>query len=441
MRIAIFGLGYVGSVSAACFARNGHQVIGVDVQTEKVDQINAGKSPIIEPGLESLLCQGVQSSRLMATTDSAQAIFSADIAMICVGTPSRKNGSLDLKYVKKVCQDIGSALAQKSEYTVVVVRSTVLPGSATDQIIPILETASGKKAGSDFGLCLNPEFLREGSAIRDFDAPPYTLIGALDKRSGEFTAALYEKIDAPIFQVSLGAAEMIKYASNAFHALKVTFANEIGNICQAYGVDSHEVMDIFVQDNKLNLSPYYLKPGFSFGGSCLPKDVRALNYAARQTDVETPVLKAILPSNELQTQKALDMLLESGKKVVGIIGLSFKAQTDDLRESPATELAERLIGKGFELLIYDREVSLSRLHGSNQSYIEKTIPHIGSLMQPSLQNTIENVDAVIIAKRPSQEEYHEIIDSLRADQTVIDLVRLNGQHLSDFKGRYRGICW
>jgi GDP-mannose 6-dehydrogenase len=441
LNIAIFGLGYVGSVSAACIARNGHRIIGVDVQPEKVNQINAGKSPIIEPGLAELIHQGVSRGCLAATTYAARAVAQSDLVMVCVGTPSQKNGSLDLSYVNNVCRDIGEVLAHKTGYTVVVIRSTVLPGSTTQEIIPTLEAASGQKAGDGFGFCLNPEFLREGSAIRDFDQPPYTVIGALDDRSAAACATLYDSVDAPLYQVALGTAEMVKYASNAFHALKVAFANEIGNVSQAYGIDSHQVMDIFVQDSKLNLSPYYLKPGFAFGGSCLPKDLRALQYAARQADVAVPVLNAILPSNELQTQKALDMLLASGKRKVALIGLSFKAQTDDLRESPAVELAERLIGKGFELAVYDREVSLSGLYGSNRSYIEQVIPHIGSLMQSSLSSALQRAEVVVVTKRPSTTEYKQLLSLLTPDQVIIDLVRLDGRTIPEFQGSYHGICW
>jgi GDP-mannose 6-dehydrogenase len=441
LNIAIFGLGYVGTVSAACFARDGHRVVGVDVQTEKVTQINAGNSPIIEPGLAELIRQGVNSGCLAATTDAAAAVSQADLVMVCVGTPSKRNGGLDLSYVTNVCGDIGEALACKDGYSVVVIRSTVLPGTAERDVIPALEAASGRKVIEDFGFCLNPEFLREGSAIHDFDEPPYTVIGALDSRSAAICAALYDAIDGPLYQTPVGTAEMVKYASNAFHALKVAFANEIGNISQAYGIDSHQVMDIFVQDTKLNLSPYYLKPGFAFGGSCLPKDLRALQYAARQADVEVPVLNAILPSNELQTQKALEMLLSTGRRKVALVGLSFKPQTDDLRESPATELAERLIGKGFELSIYDREVSLAGLYGSNRTYIEQVIPHISSLMQTSLSQAVNGAGAVIVAKRPSATEYKQLLGLLAPDQVLIDLVRLDGQTIAEFEGKYHGICW
>lgn len=441
MKIAILGLGYVGSVSAACFARDGHDVIGVDINPEKIEDIRRGKSPIIEPGLADLIQSGTISGKLRATVNLDEAVQQSDIAMVCVGTPSQKNGSLDLTYIKNVCYSIGQTLKRKSTYTTIVIRSTVLPGTAKNQILPVLEDESGKKAGEGFGFCINPEFLREGSAIEDFDAPPFTVIGELDERGGDATAKLYASISAPLYRVPLGAAEMIKYSSNAFHALKIVFANEIGNLCQVFGIDSHQVMDIFVQDTKLNLSPSYLKPGFAFGGSCLPKDLRAMMYAARQADLDMPVIQAILPSNRTQMQKAFDMLVESGKRKVGLIGLSFKPNTDDLRESPATDLAERLIGKGFDLVIYDHEVSLSRLLGSNRNYIEQVIPHISSLMQPSIEETVKFAEVVVVAKRLSSSEYDQMINLLRPDQVLIDLVRLDGQALPIFKGSYRGISW
>lgn len=441
MNIAIFGLGYVGCVSTACFARDGHHVIGVDINAAKIESIREGKSPIIEPGLDDLMQQGVSAGRIEVTDEAAYAINHAGVAIICVGTPSQPNGSLNLTYVERVCQDIGQALANKDSYTVVVVRSTMLPGSVQERLIPILESASGKLVGEGFGLCVNPEFLREGSAIADFDHPPYTVIGQINDRSGEQVARLYANVGAPLYRVPLGVAEMIKYTSNAFHALKVVFANEIGNVCNAYGVDSHQVMDIFVQDTKLNLSPYYLKPGFAFGGSCLGKDLRALLYAARQGDVCLPVLESVLPSNQLQVQKVLKLLTRLNKRRVGIVGLSFKPSTDDLRESPAVELAERLIGKGFDLYIYDREVSLSRLHGSNRAYIDQVIPHIGSLLRPSLKATVEAAEVIVVTQHLPEDEQKQLFDSLQPEQTLIDLVRLDGQKTQEFKGPYYGIAW
>jgi GDP-mannose 6-dehydrogenase len=441
MDVSILGLGYVGCVSAACLARDGHHIVGVDVNPAKVRAVQRGNSPIIEPELEALIQAGVASGRLEATGDTAYAIDCSELVMICVGTPSRANGSLELGYVERVCRDIGRVLASKEAYTVIVVRSTVLPGSAQERLIPLLEAESGKKAGSNFGFCVNPEFLREGSAITDFDHPPYTIIGQLDEQSGEWASQLYAHVDAPLYRVPLGVAEMAKYASNAFHALKVVFANEVGNVCQAHGIDSHQVMDIFVRDTKLNLSPAYLKPGFAFGGSCLGKDLRALLYAARQRDVRVPVLQSILPSNQLQVQKAVDILLREGRRKVSIIGLSFKPSTDDLRESPAIDLVERLLGKGFDLHIYDREVSLGRLHGSNRAYVDQVIPHVGSLMRSSMEEVVGAAEVVVVTKRLSCDEQERLLALLRPSQMLIDLVRLDGQKLKEFKGQYRGIGW
>ncbi len=441
MNVAVFGLGYVGSVTSACLARDGHHVIGVDVNRKKIAALSEGKSPIIEPDLAELVADNVAAGRLEATDDAYWAVQQSDLLMICVGTPSRENGSLDLQFVCNVCSQIGKALADKENFCTVVLRSTVLPGASLEHVLPALEEASGKQAGLDFGYCVNPEFLREGSAINDFDNPPFTVIGELDGRSGEQAAALYAGINAPFFHVSLGVGEMVKYASNAFHALKVTFANEIGNLCQAYGVDSHLVMDIFTKDTKLNLSPAYLRPGFAFGGSCLPKDLRAMLYAARQADIKSPVLESILPSNQLQADKAVEMLVRTGKRRVGMLGLSFKPNTDDLRESPALELAERLLGKGFELFIYDREVSLAGLHGSNRAYMEQAIPHIHSLLQASLEETIAQAEAIVVTKPSSPGEYQELMTLLRPDQILIDLVHLNGQGPLPFTGSYHGIAW
>ena len=441
MDVSILGLGYVGCVSAACLARDGHHIVGVDVNLAKVKAVQRGNSPIIEPGLGALIQAGVVSGRLEATGDVARAIDFSDLVIICVGTPSRANGSLELGCVERVCRDIGRVLASKEAYTVIVVRSTVLPGSAQERLIPLLEAESGKETGSDFGFCINPEFLREGSAIADFDHPPYTIIGQLDEQSGEMASQLYAHVDAPLYRVPLGVAEMAKYTSNAFHALKVVFANEVGNVCQAHGIDSHQVMDIFVRDTKLNLSPAYLKPGFAFGGSCLGKDLRALLYAARQRDVCVPVLESILPSNQLQVQKAVDILLREGRRKVGIIGLSFKPSTDDLRESPAIDLVERLLGKGFDLYIYDREVSLGRLHGSNRAYVDQVIPHVGSLMRSSMEDAVEAADVVVVTKRLSCDDQDRLLALLRPSQMLIDLVRLDGQKLGEFEGQYRGIGW
>jgi GDP-mannose 6-dehydrogenase len=438
MKVSVFGLGYVGSVSAASFAADGHDVVGVDVNADKVATVNAGRSPIVEPGLDAQLARAVAEGRLRATTDTAEAIASTEVSLLCVGTPSRKNGSLDLTYLERVSEQIGAALRDKPLYHVVVVRSTVLPGTTHSVVIPALERTSGKTYGEGFGVSVNPEFLREGSALKDFRKPPLTLVGHNHAADAGGTIALYQSIDAPLVSTSIQVAEMIKYTSNTWHALKVCFANEIGNLCKRVGVDSHEVMDIFCRDEKLNLSAYYLKPGFAFGGSCLPKDVRALQYRAKELDVDLPVISAILPSNRLQIQEALDQVLDTGKKHVGLLGFSFKAGTDDLRESPLVILAEALLGKGCSLRIYDRNVSLARLVGANKEYIEQQIPHLSSLLCNTIDEVIDGSEVIVVGN-PSP-EFGAALTRTRADQIVVDLVRIpfDGR---DMPAEYRGICW
>jgi GDP-mannose 6-dehydrogenase len=436
MKISIFGLGYVGCASAVCFAKEGHDVIGVDVNPTKVDMVNRGDSPIVEAGMGELLREVVTSQHLRATTSAPEATASSELSLICVGTPSNVNGSLDLSYVQSVCQEIGAALRAKSERHIVVIRSTMLPGTIESVVVPTIDEFSGKRAGEGYGVCINPEFLREGTSLKDFYAPPFTLVGADDEVTAMTVRGLYASIEAPIFVTPVKTAEMVKYVCNLFHALKISFANEVGNICRALEIDSHEVMDVFCRDTKLNLSPYYLKPGFAFGGSCLPKDLRAMNYKAKQLDVDTPVLAAILPSNRLQVERAIDLALRSGKKRIGVLGFSFKAGTDDLRESPAVALIETLIGKGLQLAIYDRDVSLARLVGANREFIERGIPHVAQLMRGSVAEVLESSDVIIIGNKA--EEFRQIETQLRDDQQVIDLVRLFDKP-SD--GSYQGICW
>jgi len=438
MRVSVFGLGYVGCVSAASFAGDGHEVVGVDVNAGKVAAINEGRSPIVEPGLDVLLSRCKSEGRLRATTDTADAVHDSDVSLLCVGTPSRKNGSLDLSYLEGVSEQVGAALKSKPSYHVVVVRSTVLPGTTHGAIIPALERASGKKYGEGFGVSVNPEFLREGSALKDFRKPPLTLVGHNHAADASGTIALYQAIDAPLISTSIRVAEMMKYTSNAWHALKVVFANEIGNVCKKLDIDSHEVMDIFCRDEKLNLSPYYLKPGFAFGGSCLPKDVRALQYRAKELDVELPLISQILPSNKAQIQNALDQVLETGKKTVGLLGFSFKAGTDDLRESPIVILAEALLGKGIALKIYDKNVSLAKLVGANKEYIEKQIPHLSSLLCNTIDEVIVGSELIVVGNQSP--EFGEALTQCRADQIVLDLVRLP-IHGAALKADYRGICW
>jgi len=438
VKVSVFGLGYVGCVSAGSFAGDGHHVVGVDVNPDKVATINAGCSPIVEPGLEELLGRCASEGRLRATTDTADAINNSDVSLLCVGTPSRKNGSLDLTYLGKVCEEVGHALREKDGYHVVVVRSTVLPGTTHEVVIPALERTSGKTYGDGFGVSVNPEFLREGTALKDFRKPPLTLVGHNHAADASGTIALYQSIDAPLISTSIRVAEMMKYTSNTWHALKVVFANEIGNLCKKLDVDSHEVMDIFCRDEKLNLSPYYLKPGFAFGGSCLPKDVRALQYRAKEVDVEMPLIAQILPSNKAQIQQALDQILDTGKKQIGILGFSFKAGTDDLRESPIVILAEALLGKGVSLKIYDRNVSMAKLVGANKNYIVQQIPHLSSLLCNTITEVIDGSEVIVVGNQAP--EFVDAVKACRQDQIVIDLVRLP-IYGSLLQADYRGICW
>jgi GDP-mannose 6-dehydrogenase len=437
MNVSIFGLGYVGAVSAACLAELGHTLIGVDPNSDKVDLINAGRSPVVEAELEELTRRAVQRKQLRAVQDPQVAVYESDITLICVATPSKTNGDLDFRFLEKVCTEIGTALASKSSFHVVVVRSTILPGTLRGVLIPLLERYSGRKAGTDFGVCNNPEFLREGTAIRDFRSPPRTVIGATDSRSADMVQSLYEGVPGPVIRCPIEVGEMVKYADNTWHAVKVAFANEIGKICKSAGVDSHAVMEIFCKDTKLNLSPYYLRPGFAFGGSCLPKDLRALTYRARSRDVSTPLLNSLMFSNHEQIEHGLSLVMGAGQKAVGILGFSFKAGTDDLRESPLVEVIERLIGKGFDLRLYDRNVSLAKLTGANRDYIMKAIPHIERLMVPTVGEVLEHADVIVIGN--SAEEFAAIAPLLRPEQLVIDFVRI--RQIEENHANHAGTCW
>jgi GDP-mannose 6-dehydrogenase len=430
-------LGYVGTVSAGCLAAHGHTVVGVDPVETKVDFINRGKSPIIEECIAEIIAANVAAGRLRATIDSTPAVHDTELSFVCVGTPSQHNGNLDLRYIRRTCEQIGTALKSKCDWHTVVIRSTILPGTMRNIVIPALEQYSGKTAGIDFGLCNNPEFLREGSGVRDFEAPPKTVIGELNQRSGDILASLYSHLDAPLIRTSLEPAEMVKYIDNCWHALKVGFANEIGNLCKALSVDSHEVMSIFCQDRKLNISSAYLKPGFAFGGSCLPKDLRALTYQAKAHDLELPILASILSSNEIQVRRALELIMGKGCKRVGILGLSFKAGTDDLRESPLIELIERLLGKGYDLRLYDRNVNLASLVGANRDFILNRIPHISHLMVPSIDAVLDHAETIVIGNRDP--DFREVWEHRRDDQNVVDLVRIGEQR--NGSGSYDGICW
>jgi GDP-mannose 6-dehydrogenase len=437
LKVSIFGLGYVGTVSAGCLAKEGHEIIGVDPVKTKVQLIDAGKSPIIERDIEEIIAEAVKAGRLRATDDTVQAIWDTELSFVCVGTPSQINGNLDLTHVRHVCEQIGHALKGKSARHIVVIRSTILPGTMRRVVIPVLEETSGKKAGTDFGVCNNPEFLREGSAVMDFAFPSKTVIGELDQASGDLLAALYAKLDAPLIRTDIGTAEMIKYIDNSWHALKIGFANEIGNLCKSFSIDTHRAMDIFCQDKKLNISPAYLKPGFAFGGSCLPKDLRALAYSAKLHDLELPILNAILPSNELQVARGLQLIIEKGRKRVGILGFSFKEGTDDLRESPMIEIIERLTGKGYDLRIYDKNVQVARLVGANRDFILNRIPHISRLMVDNIDAVLQHAETIVIGNKST--EFESVPQRLHAGQNLVDFVHIPNYRNNN--GEYSGICW
>jgi GDP-mannose 6-dehydrogenase len=437
MKVSLFGLGYVGCVTAACLAKCGHDVLGVDVNADKVGMINAGKSPIIEEGLAEIILEGRIGGRFRATTDPVEAVLNSEVSLVCVGTPSNGNGSLDLKAVKAVARQIGDALREKN-YHCVVFRSTVLPGTVRNVLIPILSEASEKTAHKDFDVCFNPEFLREGSAIHDFYHPPFTAIGCATSRGADIVACLYDGVVAPVETTSFEVAEMLKYTCNSFHALKVTFANEIGSLCKGLGIDSHTVMELFSRDNKLNISKAYLTPGFAFGGSCLPKDLRALLYKAKQLDLDSPLLSSVLESNRLQIQRLIDRILSTKQKKVGILGLSFKPGTDDLRDSPTVMLVEALLGKGCRIKIYDSEVSLAKIFGANKAYIEHEIEHISTLVCSRIEEVLQESDVIVVSKH--QDEFKGALEPYFGKKKVFDLVRITSSACHQPEN-YDGICW
>ena len=438
LSISVFGLGYVGSVTAACFAHAGNRVTGVDVNPAKVEALNAGRSPIVEAQMNELLAEAHQAGRVQATMDAAAAVLESDISFVCVGTPSSRSGKLDLRYVDRVVREIGAAMNRKRAHHVVVLRSTVLPGTTEEQIIPALEQASGLRAGVDFSVCYNPEFMREGSAVADFQQPPFTILGVQDGKHCDQLRELYKSVPGPVFETSVPVAEMVKYVSNAFHATKVSFANEVGTLCKQMGVDAEAVTRIYTSDTKLNISPAYLSPGFAFGGSCLPKDLRALAYRAKELDLALPLLEAVLPSNALHVDRAVDAVLRTHKKKISFLGLSFKAGTDDLRESPQVKVIKRLLGEGCQVRVWDRDVSLGRLAGSNRQYIEEVIPHIGSLLSSDFHEVIESGEVVVIATRVDGEQLSR---SVKPEQVVIDLVNLDKPSRPKVSAPYHGICW
>jgi GDP-mannose 6-dehydrogenase len=437
LKISVFGLGYVGTISAGCLAEDGHEVLGVDPVSTKVDLVNRGQCPIIEAEIADIIAAMSGAGRLRATSCALDAVVATDLSFVCVGTPSQPNGNLDLRYIRRICEQIGAAIPQKPTRHIIVIRSTILPGSMRDIVIPILEASSGKKAGVDFGVCSNPEFLREGSAVRDFRSPPKTVIGTLDELSADTLASLYKNIDAPLIKTDLETAEMIKYVDNSWHALKIGFANEIGNLCKSLDIDAHQVMKIFTQDRKLNISPAYLRPGFAFGGSCLPKDLRAINYCAKAHDLRLPILSSILPSNEVQIARGLQMITDKGNKRIGILGFSFKEGTDDLRESPMIEVIEHLIGKGFDLRIYDKNVKMASLVGANRDFILNHIPHISKLMVGDVDGVLGHAQIVVIGN--NDPEFRSVPKLLNPDQFLVDFVRvIEGRSAN---GKYDGFSW
>lgn len=436
MKISVFGLGYVGAVSCACFAKIGHTVIGVDVNNSKIDLINSGKSPIVEKDLDEYIKEAVEQKKLTATLDLSFAIKQTELSLVCVGTPSQITGAIDLSFIYRICQEIGQEIKNKSTFHTIVIRSTIIPGTIKD-CNKLIEEISGKKEGKDFCVVSNPEFLREGSAINDFWNPPYTIVGSASDKATEAMKQLYSEIKAPFYTLKPEESEMIKYANNNFHAVKVTFANEIGNICKELGVDGHVVMDIVSKDKKLNLSAYYMKPGFAFGGSCLPKDVRGLTYRSKQLDLNTPLLNSLNNSNEEQIQRGLNMILKTGRKKIGFLGFSFKADTDDLRESPIVILIETLIGKGFELYLYDKNVLLSKLTGKNRDYITGHIPHISALLKNNENEVIDAAEVIVFGN--NSDEFKELLSVIPSNKAIVDLVRVDSKKTSGVN--YEGICW
>jgi len=436
MRISVFGIGYVGAVSAACLAADGHDVVAVDTNPQKAKMINDGVAPIVETGLADLIREGARSGKLRATTDGQEAVLSTDASIVCVGTPSYGNGNLDLSQVARVCESIGAALAKKGDFHAVIIRSTMLPGSMRDVVQPALEKTSAKRANVDFGLAIFPEFLREGSAIRDYREAGTVIIGVAEPKTEKILREINKEVPGQLHVTDPATAEAVKYANNAWHATKVVFANEIGAFCKAHDIDSHKVMEIVCADRRLNISTAYLRPGFAYGGSCLPKDLRAVRYRAKARDLTLPMLNALSESNDLSIQNVADMVMNAGSRRVGMIGLSFKAGTDDLRESPAVGLAERLFGKGYDLKIFDANVNYSKLMGSNLSYIQHHIPHLSERLTDDLAAVAQHGDTIVVTHSDLGGAPFPV---LRAEQTVIDLVRLPAAAQSG--GRYIGLCW
>ena len=438
MKISIFGLGYVGAVSLACLARDGHSVIGVDVDQAKLDLIGAGKTPVVEEGMVELMTQVAASGRVFVTTDVAKAVLDSELSLICVGTPSAPNGSQDQSAITKLASDLGRAMRSKATSHVFVFRSTLVPGTVEEVLRPLIERESGKRDGKEFHVCFQPEFLREGTSIRDYDRPPFTVVGANAEPPLDRLRELFGHLPCEFRATSIRAAEMVKYCCNNFHALKITFANETARLCEALGVDAFQVMDLVCQDRQLNISPAYLKPGFAFGGSCLPKDLRATMYLAKTRDVELPMLGNVLASNRVHVEHAIAKVLASGRRRVGMIGLSFKTGTDDLRESPLVLIAEQFIGKGLSVSVYDPEVHLSQLLGANRRFIEQHVPHIGSLMRKDIEEVITASDLLVVGLS-ERRVFEALARHVREDQVVIDLVNIPQRET--LRGKVTGLCW
>ena len=438
MNISIFGLGYVGAVSLACLARDGHKVVGVDVDPAKLKLISDGKTPVVEEGMVELMAKVVASGLVSVTSNAAQALRDTDVSLICVGTPSASNGGQDQTAVLRLAEHLGTALRDIDRPHLFVFRSTLAPGTVEDVLRPIIEKASGKREGKDFFVCFQPEFLREGSSIRDYDNPPFTIVGANGEEAVVRLKQLFGHLPCDFHTTSVRAAEMVKYTCNNFHALKITFANETARLCEALVVDPFEVMDLVCRDTQLNISRAYMKPGFAFGGSCLPKDLRATMHLAKQHDVDLPMHAGILASNRAHVDHAIQKIMQTGKRRVGMIGLAFKTGTDDLRESPLVTVAEHLIGKGLSLLVYDPEVHFSSLLGANRRFIEDHLPHIGGLVRSDLETVVSESDVLLIGS--SDKKTAEAVRQLaRDDQVVVDLANIGGQE--DLRAQYVGLTW
>jgi GDP-mannose 6-dehydrogenase len=435
--ISIFGLGYVGAVTLACLARDGHEVVGVDIDATKLELVKSGRSPIIEEGMQELMRAVVNGGGVRVTDSLRSAILATDVSFVCVGTPPRPNGNQDLTALLRLAEEIGKILPEKRTRHLIVIRSTVKPGTVEELIKPTIERHSGLQAGVDFSLCFQPEFLREGTSINDYDNPPFTIVGADDDYAMEELGAIFGHLPCEMVRTSIRTAEMLKYACNAFHAVKVTFANEVGRLCQSANVDPHEVMKLVCMDRQLNISPAYLRPGFAFGGSCLPKDLKAMLYLAKTNDVELPMLANVMPSNRVHVDHAIAQVIETGKRSIGVIGLSFKAGTDDLRESPLVAMVEHFIGKGLDVCIYDPAVNIARLVGANRRFIEESIPHIASLMTTDVEQLIERSEILVVAMKSP--EVMNAIARARPDQLVLDLAQLPDRRAGE--ADYRGVCW